>query len=73
MKICEREKVLCEKNRDVIATVRVTYVDQILRQLLQRLAAVNPDLADESLKPFLAYCSEDRSDLGMYHLLFYVK
>ena len=65
MKITEREKVLCEKNRDVIATVRVTYVDQVLRQLLQRQVAVHPELADDKLSPFLLPCSEDRSDLGM--------
>lgn len=64
MKISEREKVLCEKSRDVIATIRVTYIDQVLRQLLQRLVAVNPQLSDEKIQPFLSPCSEDRPDLG---------
>ena len=72
MKITEREKVLCEKNRDVIATVRVTYVDQVLRQLLQRQVAVHPELADDKLSPFLSPCSEDRSDLGMLALTLFM-
>lgn len=36
MRITEREKVLCEYNKDIIATIRITFVDQILRQLLHR-------------------------------------
>jgi len=66
MNITEREKVLCEQRPEIIATIRFYYVDNVMRQLLQRKVAVRPELCDSDLRPLLAHCADDCHDLGMY-------
>ncbi|XP_067937417.1 centrosomal protein of 192 kDa-like [Watersipora subatra] len=65
MQITEREKVLCEEGRQIIASLKISYVDHILNQLLQRQLALKPALADSVLNPFLVPSLEGTAELEM--------